>query len=175
MARTCGALLVLLGAWGGLIPFVGPYFHYAFTPDSAWAYTTGRLWLEILPALGTLAGGVTIMISALRSIVLAGAWLAAISGAWFAVGIVLAPVWIGGPAPVQGTPAGAALARAVEQLGFFTGLGVAIVFVAALVLGRFSGIGFRGAKIAAHAQTVPSTAATGTGGEPDGSRGAATG
>jgi hypothetical protein len=168
-ARTCGALLVLLGAWGGLIPFVGPYFRYAFTPDHAWVYTSGRLWLEVLPALGTLAGGVAIMISALRSVVLAGSWLAAVSGGWFAVGVVLAPVWIGGPAPVQGTPAGAALARAVEQIGFFTGLGVAIVFVAALVLGRFSGIGFSGVKIAGRTRQVPAAAETGAGGEPDGS------
>ena len=27
-----GLLLVLLGIWGALIPFVGPYFHYAYTP-----------------------------------------------------------------------------------------------------------------------------------------------
>ena len=39
-----GVLLVLLGAWGALVAFVGPYFHYAFTPDRAWAYTSGRLW-----------------------------------------------------------------------------------------------------------------------------------
>ena len=170
-ARTCGALLVLLGAWGGLIPFVGPYFRYAFTPDNAWVYTSGRLWLEILPAVGTLAGGAAIMITALRSVVLAGSWLAAISGGWFAVGIVLAPVWIGGPAPVQGTPAGAALARAVEQIGFFTGLGVAIVFVAALVLGRFSGIGFGGANVAGRAQQVAAQAPADPGGEPEGSSG----
>jgi len=37
-----GLLLVLLGAWGGLIAFIGPYFHYAYTPDSAWTYTSGR-------------------------------------------------------------------------------------------------------------------------------------
>ena len=163
IARTYGALLVLLGIWGGLIPFVGPYFHYAYTPDSAWTYTTGRLWLEILPALGTLAGGATVLISAFRSTALAGAWLAAISGGWFAVGTVLAPISIGGTAPAQGTPAGDALARAVEQIGFFTGLGMAIVFVAALALGRFSGIGFRGAKIVASAQKVPVEAATDTG------------
>jgi len=163
-----GLLLVLLGAWGALVPFVGPYFHYAYTPDSAWTYTTGRLWLEILPALGTLAGGAIVLISAFRSITLAGAWLAAISGGWFAVGAVLAPIWIGGTAPAQGTPAGDALARAVEQIGFFTGLGVAIVFVAALALGRFSGIGFRGAKIAFSAQKVPVKAATDTGEEPGG-------
>ena len=168
IARTFGALLIMLGIWGGLIPFVGPYFHYAYTPDSAWTYTTGRLWLEILPALGTVAGGATLLISAFRFTALAGAWLAAISGAWFAVGAVLAPIWIGGTAPAQGTPTGDALARVVEQIGFFTGLGVAIVFVAALALGRFSGIGFKGARIASSAQKVPVKATTDTGDEPDG-------
>ena len=44
-----GVLLVLLGAWGALVPFIGPYFHFAYTPDSGWTYTQGRLWLEILP------------------------------------------------------------------------------------------------------------------------------
>ena len=44
-----GILLVLLGIWGGLIPFVGPIFGYAYTPDTAWTYTSGRLFLEILP------------------------------------------------------------------------------------------------------------------------------
>lgn len=51
-----GVLLILLGVWGGLIPFIGPYFHYAYTPSSAWSYTSGRLWLEILPAAGAVAG-----------------------------------------------------------------------------------------------------------------------
>jgi hypothetical protein len=37
-----GVLLVLLGAWGGLIAFIGPYSHYAYAPDRAWSYTTGR-------------------------------------------------------------------------------------------------------------------------------------
>ena len=31
---------------GRLIAFVGPYFQYAYTPDKAFTYTTGRLWLE---------------------------------------------------------------------------------------------------------------------------------
>ena len=34
LPRTTGAmsglLILLLGVWGGLIPFIGPYFHYAF-------------------------------------------------------------------------------------------------------------------------------------------------
>ena len=45
-----GFLLLLLGVWGGLIAFVGPYFHYAYTPDHAWAYTTCQWCRMELPA-----------------------------------------------------------------------------------------------------------------------------
>lgn len=141
-----GAALVLLGAWGALIPFIGPYFHYAYTPDSAWTYTSGRLYLEILPGIGTLLGGVIVLLSSYRHVGLLGAWLAALSGAWFAVGTLLRPFWNGtGGGPSAGTPAGGTLLRVWEQVGFFTGLGVVIVFLAAVALGRFSVIGARGA------------------------------
>lgn len=148
-----GTLLVLLGIWGGLIPFVGPYFHYAYTPDSAWTYTTGRLWLEILPAIGTLAGGLMVLISALRPVAIVGAWLAAISGAWFVIGSALAALWTNGVV-TQGTPVGGTLVRTVEQIGFYTGLGVAVVFLAALALGRFSVITVRDGRIAAEKPIV---------------------
>lgn len=59
-ARTLGALsglaLVLLGLWGGLVPFVGPYLGFGFTPTAPWAYTPARLWLLILPARVPLGG-----------------------------------------------------------------------------------------------------------------------
>jgi len=58
-----GLLLVLLGLWGALIPFVGPYFHFAYTPDTAWTYTTARLWLEILPGAAVVVGGVLLIIA----------------------------------------------------------------------------------------------------------------
>jgi hypothetical protein len=136
-----GVLLVLLGIWGGLIAFVGPYFHYAYTPDTAWTYTTGRLWLEILPAAGTIIGGLIVGGTASRPVAILGAWLAAASGAWFAVGTVLSTLWASGGA--AGHPVGGTLARTVEQIGFFTGLGVVIVFLAAVALGRFTVIGVR--------------------------------
>ena len=136
-----GALLVLLGIWGGLIAFVGPYFHYAYTPDKAWTYTTGRLWLEILPAAAAVLGGLIVGGSASRPAAIFGAWLAALSGAWFALGGLLSTLWtIGGNA---GHPVGDNLHRVTEQIGFFTGLGVVIVFLAAVALGRFTVIGHR--------------------------------
>jgi hypothetical protein len=140
-----GLLLVLLGAWGALIPFIGPYFHYAYTPDSAWTYTSGRLWLEILPGGATLLAGLIVLGSSYRHMGMLGAWLAILSGAWFTLGMVLRPVWngTGSGGPSAGTPVGGSLIRMWEQVGFFTGLGIAIVLVAAAALGRFSVIGAR--------------------------------
>jgi hypothetical protein len=148
-----GLLLVLLGAWGALVPFVGPYFHYAYTPDQGWTYTTGRLWLEVLPGAATVLGGLIVLVSAYRPVAHFGAWLAALAGAWFALGSVIAPTWIG-MNMTTGTPVGGSAARALEQIGFFTGLGVAIVLVAAMALGRFSVIGVRDARLAAPAKAA---------------------
>jgi hypothetical protein len=135
-----GVLLVLLGAWGALVAFVGPYFHYAYTPDRTWAYTTGRLWLEILPGAATVLGGVIVLISSNRAFAMFGAWIAALAGAWFAVGRTLGTLWT---IPQTGTPVGGTLMRAMEEIGFFTGLGVVIVFTAGIALGRFAVIGAR--------------------------------
>jgi len=147
-----GVLLVLLGAWGGLIAFVGPYFHYAYTPDSAWSYTSGRLWMEVLPGAGALVGGLIALASASRPVAMFGAWLAAISGAWFALGTIIGHAWAGSGL-TAGTPVGGNLTRVVEQIGFFTGLGVVIVFLAALALGRLSVVGIRDGAIPA--DTLP--------------------
>ena len=134
-----GLLVALLGIWGGIIPFVGPYFNYAYTPDKAWTYTTGRLELEILPGAGALLGGLLIMAARSRHVALFGALLAIASGAWFALGNVLAPLWtVAGPA--GGPASSGTVMRVVEQVGFFTGLGLAIVLFAAAVAGRVTAV-----------------------------------
>ena len=142
-----GLLLILLGIWGGLVPVVGPYVHYAYAPDRAWTYTSGRFWLEFLPAGAAVLGGLILLFSRLRPAALFGAWLAALSGTWFAIGTMLVPLWNGSLS--VGTPVGGTVARTAEQIGFFTGLGVAIVFLAALALGRLSVVGIREGAIPA--------------------------
>jgi hypothetical protein len=134
-----GLLVALLGIWGGVIPFVGPYFNYAYTPDKAWTYTTGRLELEILPGAGALLGGLLIMAARSRHVALFGALLAVASGAWFALGNVFAPLWtVAGPA--GGPASSGTVMRALEQVGFFTGLGLVIVLIAAAVAGRVTAV-----------------------------------
>ena len=155
-----GLLLVLLGLWGALIPFVGPYFHYAYTPDTAWTYSTARLWLEILPGAAVVLGGVLLIIATGRHVALFGAMLAAAAGAWFTLGPVLSPLW-NNQITLGGSPAGATVyTRIMEQLGFFSALGVVIVFIAAAALGRIASVpaGIRVAEpvpAAAPGPTVP--------------------
>ena len=144
MRRSRGAfsgfLLMLLGLWGALIPFVGPYFHYAYTPDKAWTYNTGRLWLELLPGAAVFLGGFLLMVAKSRHTALFGALLAAVAGAWFTLGTVLSPLW-NHRVPMGGSPASNTVyMRIMEQLGFFTALGVVIVFVAAVALGRIASV-----------------------------------
>jgi len=144
MRRSRGAfsgfLLMLLGLWGALIPFIGPYFHYAYTPDKAWTYDTGRLWLEILPGAAVFLGGFLLMIARGRHVALFGALLAAAAGAWFTLGTVLSPLWNNHVA-MGGSPASSTVyMRIMEQLGFFTALGVVIVFVAGAALGRVASV-----------------------------------
>ena len=135
-----GFLLALLGIWGALVPFIGPYFHYAYTPDKAWTYSTGRLWLEILPGAAVFLGGILLMIATGRHVALFGAMLAAAAGAWFTLGPVLSPLW-NNHVPMGGSPASTTVyMRIMEQLGFFTALGVVIVFVAGVALGRIASV-----------------------------------
>jgi peptidoglycan/LPS O-acetylase OafA/YrhL len=131
-----GFLLLLLGAWGGLIAFIGPYFHYAYTPDTAWMYTSDRLWLEILPGAAVFLGGLLVLMTAARHVAMFGALLAAAAGAWFTLGTLLSPLW-NHNVPLGGSPASSTVVmRIAEQLGFFTGLGVVIIAIAMFAFGR---------------------------------------
>ncbi len=151
-----GVLLVLLGLWGGLIAFVGPYFHFAYTPATAWSYTSGRLWLEILPGAATLLGGLILLFTRVRPVAMFGAWLAAAAGAWFAVGRAFTPLWNPSGAVIAGTPVGSStLIRVLEEISYFTGLGVVIVFLAAMSIGSLSVIGVRDARLAEREVAAP--------------------
>ena len=131
-----GFLLLLLGAWGALIPFVGPYFNFAYTPDQEWTWTVARGWLEVLPGAATAVGGVLLLVSGNRVTAMVGGWLTVLAGAWFVVGRAFAgPLGIGDPgAPVANTEA----KRVLLELTYFSGLGAVIVFLGALALGRLS-------------------------------------
>ena len=138
MPRSRGAasgfLLILLGLWGAAVPFVGPYFEFSFSPGQDWSAARG--WLEVLPGVATVLGGLLLLVSRNRATAMLGGWLAVIAGAWFVVGRAFAgPLALGD----VGTPVATSDTQRVWlELSYFYGLGALIVFLGALALGRLS-------------------------------------
>ncbi len=169
---VAGVLLIILGAWGGLIPFVGPYFHYAYTPDTAWHYTSGRLYLSVVPGAAALIGGLLAVLASHRAVGVLGALLAALGGGWFILGSPIIALVVKSGSISPGTPLAGpvgSLSSAtrvfLESLGFFTGTGVLIVFLAALALGRFSVVSVRDAALADEGLSLAADAAAFPAGE----------
>jgi hypothetical protein len=132
-----GALIAVLGAWGALIPFIGPSFNYAIGPNDAWHWTTGRLWLSVIPGVVAFIGGLILMTSARRPTASLGALMGVLAGAWFVVGPTVSELWNHGVSQA-GTPHGATGVRVLEQLGWFSALGALILYFGATALGRLS-------------------------------------
>lgn len=138
MPRTRGAatglLLILLGAWGALIPFIGPNINWAYTVDPAWTWTAAKGWLEVFPGVAAAVGGLLLLVSGNRATAMFGGWLAVLAGAWFVVGRAFASTLAIGDVgqPVASTD----LKRALLEVTYFTGLGALIVFLGGAVLAR---------------------------------------
>lgn len=94
-----GVITILLGIWGGIVPFLGPTFGYSADGAVSWNMTSAHLWLAVIPgAVGFVAGLVMLLVaprtvtgSGRSSLLLAGL-LAVLAGAWFILGPLSWPV-----------------------------------------------------------------------------------
>lgn len=137
-----GLLVLLLGLWAAIVPFVGPYFHYGFTPNETWHFTLDRLWLNILPGTAAALGGLTMIAAARRGSGVLGGWLALLGGAWLLIGPSVSLLW-GHTAPGAlqsgiGAPLGGHDRAAIETIGFFYGTGALVTMLSAFAIGRFT-------------------------------------
>lgn len=129
-----GLLLILLGAWGALIPFFGPNINWGYAGDPAWTWTAAKGWLEVFPGVAAAVGGLLLLVSGSRARAMVGGWLAVLAGAWFVVGRAFAATLQIGDV---GQPAAANdLKRALLEVTYFTGLGALIVFLGGAALAR---------------------------------------
>jgi hypothetical protein len=159
ISRTTGAfsgfLLVILGIWGGIIPFIGPSFGYAFGNHVTWYYTADRLYLDILPGVVVIVGGLILLRAGNRAAGVLGSWLAIVGGAWFVVGPAVSRTWEHTLGPIGG-PMFGPTRQMLELVGYFYGLGALIVALGAFALGRFVS---RPALVVAEPATEPTPAA----------------
>ena len=153
-----GFLLIVLGLWGAFIPFVGPYFNFSVGPTDTWHYTTDRLWLSILPGAAVAIGGLILLMSRHRVTAVFGGWLALAGGVWFVVGQQVSTLWNHGQS-ISGPLYGGTTRRFLEQMGYFDGLGVVVVALAAFALGRLA---VRSVRDAAYLDELAGTAPAGT-------------
>src|SRR5215475_6247343 len=135
---VCGLLLILLGLWGGLAPFVGPYLHFGYTPDKTLFYNSGRLYYSIIPAAVVLVGGIFAVLTRNRGVGVIAGLIATLGGAWFTLGATFVMVVLK-KSITPGTPilhgaAAVSVHTYLETFTLFTGLGVLVVIVGAIAM-----------------------------------------
>ena len=142
-----GVLIVLLGLWTALVPLVGPYFHYAMHSDEHWQWFIDRGWLEVLPGLVAIAGGLLLMRATTRAGASFGAMLALAAGLWLVIGPNVSALWHHG-AIVIGPPMGAhTVTRVLEWLGFFHAAGALVVLFSSYALGFLAALPLRDERV----------------------------
>jgi hypothetical protein len=126
-ARTAlplGFALLVLGAWGALIPLVGPSIDFGFDTNRTWQLNEQHWTLSIAPGIAAAIGGILVVLPRARF----GALIAALAGAWFALGPFLHPLWSDAVSPIA-TDDGK---RAALWVAYFMGPAALIAYVAGL-------------------------------------------
>lgn len=136
---TAGVVAVLVSAWGGIVPYVGPVFSYSGDGSGSWHWSLAHAVLALAPgALGVLLGlfviaesrGITVGKGRL-SLATAGTLLM-VCGAWFAIGPLAWPVIDNsGPYFVAATH----LRVLADEVGYSIGVGLILVVCGAFVDG----------------------------------------
>ncbi len=121
-------LIILLAAFGIIIPFVGPLFGFGMGPEPAWVITESRLVRHVIPGAAIILGAIMLFPRA-RASRGVGIALVLLGGIWITVApAVLGPVTGGIPALVD----------ILRPLAYHYGTGLLITALAAFALGRMS-------------------------------------
>jgi len=113
-ATVAGALAVVVGAWGGIAPYVGNALHYSADGSATWVWNLQHGLLSLLPgAIAVIAGALLIIsawvrreeASALHTFGLAVATaLLGLSAVWFLIGSSVWPIYFTSRVLVSASP-----------------------------------------------------------------------
>jgi hypothetical protein len=95
---AAGFVALLVSAWGGIVPFVGPTFGFSADGASSWHWNLAHAALGLAPGAVGFLFGLSLLVPSVSTVgrrriglSLAGL-LAVASGAWFAIGPLAWPV-----------------------------------------------------------------------------------
>ena len=133
--RPLGILVLLVGAWGALVPFVGPLFGYNMGNLAAWTWSESHFSLHLLPGAVAAVGGLLMLRSAAAR-VRTGAILGLLGGAWFILGPTFHPAWAGGSGTMMmGSNVWSGI---LSSFGYHYGPGVVLTVLSAFALGALN-------------------------------------
>jgi hypothetical protein len=138
LGLLCLAIL-LLGAWGGIVPYIGPRFGYRANASGSYQWTSAHTLLYLIPGAVAVGCALILLVALMlrgRGLPVLKAILALVvvaAGAWFVLGPEVWPVF---SSSVVFGPATGPLARLVNQIGYNLGLGVLLAVLGAVLLAR---------------------------------------
>jgi hypothetical protein len=113
-ATVAGALAVVVGAWGGIIPYVGHALHYSADGSATWTWNLQHGLLSLLPGAMAVVGGALLVATAWlgreRDSILSALGLTAatvllgLSAVWFLIGSSVWPIYFTGHVLVGASP-----------------------------------------------------------------------
>lgn len=164
-----GSVIVLVGAWGGIAPYVGPLFGFSIDGTPAWHWSLAHALLALAPGGAAVVVGVLLLSLVGRAAAGRGrinvgmlGLLAAVCGAWFVVGEFAWPV-LYGTSYFAGV---GTLHFLLEQLAFSLGTGVVLVGCGAFAIGWAVRHQRRARRFPEATSTVAPTTQPVTGGQP---------
>jgi hypothetical protein len=133
-STVAGGVLLVLGLWGALVPFVGPSFGYGMGGVAAWTWTESHATLHLAPGVAAIVGAFFLLRGRGASQTV-GALLAMAGGIWFVIAPSLHPLWAGQGTTGMSGMGDSAASSALSALGYHYGTGVLIAIVATYTLG----------------------------------------
>ena len=158
---TAGVVAVLVSAWGGIVPFVGPLFNYSGDGSGSWHWNLAHAVLALAPGVfGVLLG--LFVIAESRGVVVGkgrlslatAGTLLMVCGAWFAIGPLAWPVINNGSGYFV---ASTHLRVLANEVGYSIGTGLILVICGAFVDGWASRHQPKATAVTAPAATDPSS------------------
>jgi hypothetical protein len=137
---SVAVLAVLVSAWGGIVPYVGPLFGYSATGTDSWHWSLSHSLLGLIPgAVGIVIG--LMVLARTRGLTLgrgqlsltAAGFMMLLCGAWFVVGPTVWPVIV--TTHTNYFVVASPMRNFLNQLGYSLGTGLLVATCGAFVVG----------------------------------------
>ncbi|MGI8433237.1 MAG: hypothetical protein ACR2LE_00620 [Nocardioidaceae bacterium] len=149
--RVAGAVALVLGLWGALVPLIGPSFGYRMGSAQAQIWSESTVTLHLVPGVAAVLGALLIM-RGRHAIQTLGALLATAGGIWFVIAPSMHPLWSDPGMSGMSGMSGSAMSTALSALGYHYGTGALVTVAAAYALGALAA---RGSSSDAHVESRP--------------------